>query len=105
MNVKGILPLLILQVLARGPSYGYQILSDLRERSQGILDYNEGALYPVLYQLERDGQVETSSEIVSGRVRRFYRLTDAGRAQLAQEREDWGRVSHAVRLILEDARA
>ncbi len=102
MNVKGILPLLILQVLAKGPSWGYQILSDIRERSQGILDYNEGALYPVLYQLERDGLVSTRSEVVSGRVRRFYELTDDGRAQLAQEREEWGRVSHAVKLILEN---
>ena len=103
MNVKGILPLLILQVLARGPSYGYQILTDIREKSEGILDYNEGALYPALYQLERDGLVETRSEIVSGRVRRFYTLTDGGHAQLALEREDWGRVSRAVKLILEEA--
>jgi PadR family transcriptional regulator PadR len=103
MNVKGILPLLILKVLAQGPGYGYQILSDIRGRSQGVLDYNEGALYPVLYQLERDGLVETSTEVVSGRVRRFYMLTSKGHAELARQREDWRRVSHSVNLILEDA--
>jgi DNA-binding PadR family transcriptional regulator len=92
-----------MQVLARGESYGYQILSDIRDRSDGVLDYNEGALYPVLYQMERDGLVETRSEVVSGRVRRFYMLTDDGRAQLAQQRDDWGRVAQAVELILKDA--
>ena len=103
MNVKGILPLLILQVLAKGPGYGYQILSDIRQRSDGILDYNEGALYPVLYQLERDELVTTHEEIVAGRVRRFYQLTERGRAQLVEARDDWDRVTHAVSLILKDA--
>jgi PadR family transcriptional regulator, regulatory protein PadR len=103
MNVKGILPLLILQVLDKDRSYGYQILIDIRDKSKGVLDYNEGALYPVLYQLERDGFVESQTEIVDGRARRFYHLTSKGRSKLAEERDGWLTVSRAITLILEEA--
>ena len=60
--MKGMLPLLVLQVLSHGPNYGYQILADLRRLSNGVLEYNEGALYPVLYQLERDEYVDSYTE-------------------------------------------
>lgn len=100
MMAKGVLPLLILQVLARKPNYGYQILADLRRDSEGVLDYNEGALYPVLYQLERNGDVESYTEDAEGRVRRFYRLTRQGQLQLAATAKAWSVFTRGVSLIL-----
>ena len=98
--VKGVLPLLVLQVLSHGPNYGYQILAELRQRSNGVLDYNDGALYPVLYQLERDACVESYTETVDGRARRFYRLTAKGRAERVKTQAEWARFSQGVGLIL-----
>jgi DNA-binding PadR family transcriptional regulator len=98
--MKGVLPLLVLQVLSRGPNYGYQILAELRKTSGGVLDYNDGALYPVLYQLERDGYVESYSEAVDGRLRRFYQLTEQGRAQRAKAQEEWRTFVQSVQLVL-----
>ena len=98
--MKGLLPLLVLQVLSHGPNYGYQILADLRRLSNGVLEYNEGALYPVLYQLERDEYVESYTEAVDGRLRRFYLITTKGQGRRIEARAEWMTFTESVRLIL-----
>ena len=100
--MKGLLPLLVLQVLSHGPNYGYQILADLRRLSNGVLDYNEGALYPVLYQLERYEYVESYTEAVDGRLRRFYQLTTKGQAQRSKAHKEWVTFANSIRLVLGD---
>lgn len=100
--MKGLLPLLVLQVLSHGPNYGYQILADLRRLSNGVLEYNEGALYPVLYQLERDECVESYTEAVDGRLRRFYQITSKGQAQREKAYAEWLAFSSSVGLVLGD---
>lgn len=100
--MKGVLPLLVLQVLSHGPNYGYQILADLRRLSNGVLEYNEGALYPVLYQLEREECVESYTEAVDGRLRRFYQLTAKGQAQRAKAHDEWATFVNSVGLVLGD---
>lgn len=88
---------LVLAILAEGDSYGYAILKRVRELSGGELDWTDGMLYPVLHRLERSGLVESRWERAeSGRQRKYYRLTEAGRKQLADERRQWQTVDRAL---------
>ena len=81
---------MVLAILARADSYGYAILTRVRELSGGHLEWTDGMLYPVLHRLERLGHVEARWEVAqSGRHRKYYRITPSGRAQLAEDRGQW----------------
>ncbi len=89
---------LVLAILSEGDSYGYAILQRVRELSGGLLSWTDGMLYPVLHRLERQGHVEARWEAApTGRQRKYYRLTTAGRAQLEEERRQWQAVDAALR--------
>jgi DNA-binding PadR family transcriptional regulator len=89
---------IVLAILADEDSYGYAILQRVRELSGGLMQWTDGMLYPVLHRLERLGHVEARWEIAeSGRRRKYYRLTSRGRAQLAEEREQWQAVDATLR--------
>jgi PadR family transcriptional regulator PadR len=91
---------LVLAILAEGDSYGYAILKRVRELSGGELEWTDGMLYPVLHRLEKSGLVEARwDQAESGRKRKYYRVTEAGRAQLAEERRQWSTVDQALRNI------
>ncbi len=91
---------LVLAILAEGDSYGYAILQRVRELSGGALEWTDGMLYPVLHRLERSSLVESRwQKSEAGRRRKYYRLTKAGRAQLAEERHQWRTVDEALRKI------
>jgi PadR family transcriptional regulator PadR len=81
--------LALLGVLRDGPAHGYAIIAALRERSGGEFDFAEGTIYPVLHRLERAGFVRSSTELVQGRRRRVYTLTERGREQFAAQRHEW----------------
>ncbi len=100
MNIKGSLPLLILQVLSSGPSHGYQITQQIKSRSKGILDFKEGTLYPALHNLEQQRLLEAYSVEENGRVRRYYQLTARGHAALEKARKEWEQFVQAVNLAL-----
>jgi transcriptional regulator len=100
--LQGTVDLLILKTLANGPMHGWGISQRIQQVSNGVLSINQGSLYPALYRLEGKGWVETewgSSE--NNRQAKFYRLTRAGRKQLAHETATWERVAAAVALVLE----
>jgi PadR family transcriptional regulator, regulatory protein PadR len=103
MNFKGTLPTLILEALAQESSHGYRIAQRIKERSEGVLDFKEGTLYPALHKLENESLVESYEEVESGRPRRCYRITKAGRAILAKDRAEWRQLSRAVTIILGEA--
>lgn len=103
MNFKGTLPTLILESLVREPSHGYYIAQRIKLRSQGVLDFKEGTLYPALHKLENEGMVESYEGIEKGRPRRYYRITEAGRTTLAKDRAEWRELSRAVTTILGEA--
>jgi len=89
---------IVLAILAEDDSYGYAIIKRVRELSGGRLEWTDGMLYPVLHRLERLGHVEARWEVAdSGRRRKYYRITDGGRAQLAQERSQWQAVDATLR--------
>lgn len=86
---RGFLETCILSVLCRGDSYGYQIIKDL----SGCIDVSESTLYPILRRLESSGCLTVYSVEHSGRLRKIYRLTEAGRAQIAAFLESWGELA------------
>ncbi len=100
MNIKGSLPLLILQALAEGASHGYGIAQQIKARSKGVLDFKEGTLYPTLHSLEQQGLLEAYDGQENGRLRRYYRLTSRGRLELEKERKEWKQFVQAVDLAL-----
>jgi PadR family transcriptional regulator PadR len=79
---------LILSILAEGDNYGYAIIQRVRELSGGEIDWTEGMLYPVLHRLEEQGCVAARWG-ESGRRRKYYSLSRAGRDALAEQREQW----------------
>jgi transcriptional regulator len=103
MNFRGGLPLLILQNLAQGPNHGYHIAQEIKQKSQGVLDFKEGTLYPTLHGLEGKGLITSHERAENGRTRFYYELTEDGRKTLARERADWRRVSGAFNLLLQEA--
>src|SRR5262245_36813260 len=91
---------LVLAILADGDSYGYAIIKRVRELSGGQLELTDGMLDPVLHRLERSGLVHSEwDKADSGRRRKYYRLTSAGRQQLADERRQWDAVDDTLRKI------
>lgn len=80
----------VLAILARQESYGYEIIQKVRDLSDGEIEWAEGALYPLLHRLEREGLIESFPRMAeSGRERKYYRLKTAGKKQLAIERKQW----------------
>jgi PadR family transcriptional regulator PadR len=91
---------LVLGILAEGESYGYAIIKRVAELSGGYLEWTDGMLYPVLHRLERQGYVAAKWDASeSGRRRKYYRITDEGRAELAAHREQWKAVDGTLREI------
>jgi len=103
MNFKGTLPTLILEALVHEPTHGYRIAQSIKERSEGVLDFKEGTLYPALHKLETEGMVESYGSVEKGRPRRYYRITKSGRRMLTKDREEWQALSRAVTTILGEA--
>ena len=88
---------LVLAILAEGESYGYAILKRVRELSAGELEWTDGMLYPLLHRLGRLGYVTTDWRTPpEGRRRRYYVITDAGRAALAEQQRQWVTVTRAL---------
>jgi transcriptional regulator len=103
MNFKGTLPTLILETLRLEASHGYRIAQRIKERSEGVLDFKEGTLYPALHKLESESLVESYEGVENGRPRRYYRITKAGRATLAKDRTEWRELSRAMTMLLGEA--
>jgi len=100
--LQGTLALLVLKTLAPGAMHGYGITLHIQQVSSDVLRVEEGSLYPALHRMEQDGWISAewgTSE--NNRRARFYRLTAAGRKQLAEEEKKWVRLSVAVANVLQ----
>jgi len=114
--LSGTVEMLILDVLARGDSYGYQIAQTVLSQSDGYFQLKEGSLYPALHRLERQkllrgywvergGEANAAGKGVarggtSGGRRKYYRLTPKGRTALKAKRAEWQRFSAGVSGVL-----
>jgi len=102
---RGALELVVLHLLEPGESYGYEIVTKVTEQTNGALGLTDGTLYPVLYRLERAGFVAVRWETPErGVPRKYYRLTDAGRAELAQLTDEWTAFTKAIATLLGQAK-
>ena len=101
--LQGTLDLIILKILQAGPTHGWDIAQRIRQVSRDALRVNQGSLYPALHKLEAQGSIASEwGASDNNRRAKFYRLTAAGRRQLATETETWERFSEAIGLILQD---
>jgi PadR family transcriptional regulator len=88
---------LVLAILAEGESYGYAILKRVRALSGGALEWTDGMLYPLLHRLGRLEYVTTEWRTPpEGRRRKYYAITDEGRAALADQQRQWAAVTRAL---------
>jgi PadR family transcriptional regulator, regulatory protein PadR len=98
--MRGAGPAAVLRILESGERYGYELVKLLDTRSGGVLAMGQSTLYPLLYNLETKGlvasRVEVAAKSDTGRARKYYRLTDKGKRQLARERKQWEALSVAM---------
>jgi DNA-binding PadR family transcriptional regulator len=81
---------LVLSVLAQGENYGYALIQQVRELSDGRIEWTEGMLYPVLHWMQKEKLIEAEwREAETGRKRKYYRIRKEGHAALGAEREQW----------------
>ena len=100
--LQGTLDMLILKTLALGPMHGWGISQRIQQTSEGVLNVNQGSLYPALYRLEQQKWIEAEwGNSENNRQAKYYELTKAGHKQLAEERENWERLSAAINQILQ----
>lgn len=104
-ELRGHLDTIVLSVLERGEAHGYEILQRLEKAGCGMLRLKEGTVYPALYRLEGAGLIrgawETDSEPRRGPRRRNYRLTAAGKRELARRRDSWRNFVAVIGRIVE----
>jgi len=95
---------LLLYLVSQQPMYGYQIVGELETRSQGYFKFKEGTLYPVLHRLERAGLILGQwQKLPSGRQRKYYHITDRGRANLVEKASQWQEFLAAIELIAQSS--
>lgn len=88
---KGVLEMLVLELVCDGPTYGYELLSKLKAGGGQQFALKEGTLYPILYRLEDDGLIEAKWQTGEGRAapKKIYEATQAGRAENLRRRNVW----------------
>ena len=99
--LHGTLDALVLKTLGGGRRHGYAVARVIEEATEGVVEIEEGSLYPALYRMEKKGWIEAEwgvSEL--GRRAKFYRLTPRGRRQLAAQTAEWARFAGAITRVL-----
>ena len=95
--LQGTLDMLILKALSLGPLHGYGVIRRICQMSEEMLTVEQGALYPALYRIEQKGWVASKWDVTeTGRQAKVYRLTRAGRKQLAAEEQSWDLLASAI---------
>lgn len=101
--LQGTLDMLVLRTLLFGPMHGHGIAKHIQRTSDEVLQVEHGSLYPALHRLERKGWIASRWEAERGRELKLYRLTDAGRKQLAVQESRWKQVAHAIAQVMRPA--
>ena len=103
--IKGTLSLIILSLLSRRAMYGYEIVTTVKEETDGVFEWKAGSLYPSLHKLEKDGMIRGQWEgKPDSRQRKYYHLTENGRTALAAKEESWSQIHAAVSQIMEKSK-
>ncbi|MGA2172116.1 MAG: helix-turn-helix transcriptional regulator [Sedimentisphaerales bacterium] len=98
--LKGIAPVVVLQILSRGEMYGYELAEAIEKHSEEILTLGKGTLYPLLYNLEAKGLVKARLEATkNGRKRRYYSITGKGKEYLSGQTEQLRQLRTGLDLV------
>ncbi len=98
--LKGVAPVVVLEILSQGSMYGYELSKAVTQRSGDILSLGRGTLYPLLYNLESKGWIEGNwQDQENGRKRRYYEITDKGRGHLVASKQQWQQLQEGVNLV------
>lgn len=100
---KGVLDMLVLSLLRSEAKYGYQIIQEMKEKSEETFLLKDGTLYPILYRLEDDKLVVSKWSEAAGKQvpRKYYEITEEGRKALAEIEAVWKRISAGAAKIME----
>jgi PadR family transcriptional regulator PadR len=100
--LKGNTDSLLLSLINHQPIYGYQIIKELKKRSNGYFQFKEGTLYPALHRLEKDKLIRGKwQSLPNGQQRRYYYITQKGQQALAKRQATWQDFSAAVKAIIQ----
>ena len=98
--LKGIAPVVVLEILSGGAMYGYELSQAVEQHSGDVLTLGKGTLYPLLYNLEAKKLVAGDWETAeSGRKRRYYSITSKGKSQLTTEKQQLGELFKGLKLV------
>ncbi len=102
--LKGIAPVVVLEILSRGPMYGYELDQAIEQRSGEILTLGKGTLYPLLYNLEAKKLIRGKwQDSQSGRKRRYYSITGKGEGELARQKAQLKELTAGLNLVFSGA--
>ena len=101
---KGVLEMLVLEIICRKPTYGYELMAQLKERSDDLFTLKEGTLYPILYRLEDDGMITAAWSQGEGKTapKKMYTATELGYQERHRRRGVWQDFSRAVNGFYEE---
>lgn len=98
--LKGSTTMLILEMLKNENMYGYQMIKKLSEKSQNIFELKEGTLYPILHSLEEENFISSYWDESTAKKRKYYFITEKGKKQLKERKEEWKIFSNGVNKVL-----
>lgn len=99
---RGLIKVLVLQVIAELDVYGYLLIKSLYDKTNGVFDLKDGTIYPILHALERDKSIKSYwEESDTGRKRKYYTITKLGIKVLDDYKSQWEILSDAVNVVLE----
>ena len=99
--LRGTLDMLTLKALSLGPLHGYGIIQRIQQISDGLLEVEQGSLYPALYRIEQQGWISSKWGVTeTGRKAKFYSLTKTGKEQLKSEESGWDLLNLAVSKVM-----
>lgn len=101
---KGVLEMLVLKLICREATYGYELLSRLKDSSEGLFTLKEGTLYPILYRLEDDGMIAASWTAGEGKIapKKIYTATEKGREENLRRQICWTEFRTVVDCMLKE---
>ena len=98
--LKGSTDLLVLSILENEKMYGYQMIKQLKLKSENVFEFQEGTLYPILHKLEEKKWISSYCDEVDGKKRKYYSITKDGKKQLASKKEEWKEFSSKVNQVI-----
>jgi len=100
---RGVSEIIVLKMISREPTYGYQLLSDMDKQSDGLFKMKEGTLYPILYRLEDDGMIRSEWSIPKDKEisKKYYVITEQGKETLKELIGLWLRFDTVIGKMLE----